>query len=211
MTDTPQQFTLSNPAGEVIMTGSMSAIMERLPDTRARNEAVESMLKVAADAATAQETLEEAHASAVQMIADSVTRLSQRLDAYVARRDAQQRRNAEEAERKEQEEIEQYLDGLPDPDDPTSLLAMDPVEEVEDEDPDNPAEHHNTLDLAATQDQDLQGIIPPPEDPTGASLELEDELGGSVQTRPVVDPAELADPQEPPAQREPVSISLNEG
>ena len=43
MTDT-QTFKLYGPSGDVIMTGSMSAIMERLPDTHARNDALSTML-----------------------------------------------------------------------------------------------------------------------------------------------------------------------
>jgi hypothetical protein len=167
--------------------------MEQLPDTKARANALENMYRVAAQTAEAEETLERSRASAAQILCDSVGRLAERLDAYVARREAQHRRDEEEAERKEQQELQEYLDSLPDPDNP---------------------EHHNTLDLAVetptedpVEDQDPQGIIPEPEDPEGAVL---DQLQGLVETRPVVDPAELAHP-ETPAQRAPVAISLNEG
>jgi hypothetical protein len=185
MTDT-QQFKLLAADGTIIAQGA--AALETLPDTKARAAALENMLKVAADAAEAEQTLEKAHASAVRMITDSVARLSHRLDAYLARREAQQRRDEEEAELKEQEELQEYLDSLPDPDNP---------------------EHHNSLDLAVetpATDQDPEGVIPEPKDPEGAVL---DQLQGLVETRPVVDPAELSHP-ETPAQRNPVAISLME-
>jgi len=46
MNDT-QTFKLYGPSGDVIMTGSMNAIMERLPDTHARNDALSTMLDTA--------------------------------------------------------------------------------------------------------------------------------------------------------------------
>jgi hypothetical protein len=111
----------------------------------------------------------------------------------VAKETEQTRRDEEEAEREEQEELQKYLDALPDPDDP--------------------ATHHNTLDLAVenpakdpVEDQDPEGVIPEPKDPEGAVL---DQLQGLVETRPVVDPEDLAHPKTP-AQRAPVAISLNE-
>jgi hypothetical protein len=120
MTDNPQTFTLTSPTGEVIMTGSMSAIMERLPDTPARDAALESMLRTAADAVEAEQRQQEAMASAAQMIADTCTHLTSRLDAYIARREAQRKADEEEAARQEQEEIENYLDAQPDPDNPNT-------------------------------------------------------------------------------------------
>jgi len=53
-------------------------------------------------------------------------------------------------------------------------------------------------------DQDPEGVISEPKDPEGAVL---DQLQGLVETRPVVDPEDLAHPKTP-AQRDPVAISL---
>jgi hypothetical protein len=47
MNDAQQTFKLSSPSGDVIMTGSMNAIMERLPGTHARNDALSTMLDTA--------------------------------------------------------------------------------------------------------------------------------------------------------------------
>jgi hypothetical protein len=74
MSDT-QIFKLLNPTGEVIMTGSMNAIMERLPDTHARNDALESMLRTAIDAVEAEERANVARAAATQILSDGITRL----------------------------------------------------------------------------------------------------------------------------------------
>jgi hypothetical protein len=117
--DTPL-FTLTSPTGEVIMRGSMSAVMERLPDTHARTNAIESMYRVAADAVEAEERQQEAMASAAQMIADTCAHLTSRLDAYIQRREAQRKADEEEEARLEQEQIQHYLDTLPDPDNPNT-------------------------------------------------------------------------------------------
>jgi hypothetical protein len=178
MTDNPQTFTLTSPTGEVIMTGSMSAIMERLPDTPARDAALSSMLRTAADAVEAEQRQQEAMASAAQMIADTCTHLTSRLDAYIARREAQRKADEEEAARQEQEEIQNYLDALPDPDNP------------------NP----NTGDLSA--------VVTAPEDPTGAELEPDDTGPNElVEMRPVTDPAELAHAPKAPTQPIAISLN----
>jgi hypothetical protein len=122
MTD-PQTFKLLDPAGEVIMTGSLDALMERLPDTPARDAALETAIRVAAEAVEAEERADEARACAARSIADTITRLTERLDAEEQRREEQQRQDEEEAQLREQEEIEHMLDELPDPDDPDPLTA----------------------------------------------------------------------------------------
>jgi hypothetical protein len=179
-TDT-RQFTLTSPTGEVVMRGSFDAILERLPDTHARNSAIESMFRVAADAVEAEQRQAAALASAAQMISDTVAHLSNRMDAYIARREDQRRRDAEEAEREEQEEIQRTLDALPDPDDP-----------------DAPDMHAPTGDLHE---------LPPSEDPTGdataslaGGIKEEDDQGleGVIAIRPVIDPADLAHGPNPP-------------
>jgi hypothetical protein len=100
MSDTDTQlFRLLDPEGKEIMNGPMSMIMERLPDTTARNDAIDSMLRTAVDAVEAEEKLADARASAAQILSDGITRLSTRMDTYGAKR-------AEEAERKEQEQAQ---------------------------------------------------------------------------------------------------------
>jgi cobalamin biosynthesis protein CobT len=183
-TDT-QQFVLTSATGEVIAHGSMSSVMEHLPDTHARDAALSSMLRTATDAVEAEQRRAEAYASAAQMISDTVEHLTNRMDAYIAGREDQRRRDAEEAEREEQEEIQRTLDALPDPDD-------DPI-----------PFHTPTGDLHA---------LPAPEDPEGSDLEGDDQgLTAVTATRPVADPAELGgvpDPKQGATQ--PIAISLNE-
>ena len=117
MTDT-QTFKLYGPTGDVIMTGSMSAIMERLPDTSARNDALSTMLDTAVKQVEAEEKLEDARACAAQILSDGITRLATRLDAFEVRREEQQRLDEQEAEREQQRRVQAMLDALPDPDDP---------------------------------------------------------------------------------------------
>jgi hypothetical protein len=117
-----RQFTLTAPDGSVIARGSLDALMERLPDTHARDAALESMLRTAAEAVEAEQRREEALASSVQMISDTVAHLTNRMDAYIERREEQRQQDAEQAEREEQAEIEAYLDQLPDPDSPATYV-----------------------------------------------------------------------------------------
>src|SRR3974377_669470 len=126
-------FRLLDPDGKEIMNGPMNAIMERLPNTRARNDALDSMLKTAIEAVEAERKRDEAIHSTAQMIVDGVTHLINRMDALEAKREAQRKADAEEAEREEQEQIQSMLDALPDPDDPSqfpaSTLTPDPVQD----------------------------------------------------------------------------------
>ena len=57
-------------------------------------------------------------ACAAQILADSITRLTSRLDAFEVRREEQQRLDEQEAEREQQRRVQAMLDALPDPDDP---------------------------------------------------------------------------------------------
>ena len=47
MNDAQQTFKPYSPSGDVIMTGSMNAIMERLPDAHAHNDALSTLLDTA--------------------------------------------------------------------------------------------------------------------------------------------------------------------
>jgi hypothetical protein len=134
MTDPdPQTFKLYGPTGEVIMTGSMSAIMERLPDTPARDAALDSMLKIACDAVEAEQRADEARESLLQTLTTGLTRLSARIDSF-EKRLALSAKRAEAARIAEgQRRVQQYLDALPDPDKPddgelTVKHAPDPVD-----------------------------------------------------------------------------------
>ena len=94
-----------------IVTGSLSAVMEMLPDTVARVDAVTKAARAVIDAVEAKEQKDAAVASVTRMVADTVAHLSARLNALQARRAAADA--AAEARR-----IQDALDALPDPDDP---------------------------------------------------------------------------------------------
>jgi hypothetical protein len=190
---TAQTFKLTSPTGEVIMTGSMNAILERLPDTTARNDALDSMLKIACDAVEAEEKLEDARACATKILHDGITRLSARMDAFEKARALSQKRAHAEQQRRDQQRVQAMLDQLPDPDDPEPHFFDRKERE------------------ASPADQDPEGIIPAPEDPTGASIDPDDVgLEGITATRPTVDPKELGYPPPQKQVPQPVSISLNE-
>jgi hypothetical protein len=142
--DTPQTFKLTSPTGEVIMTGSMSAIMERLPDTHARDDALDNMLRTAIDAVEAEERRQGAVRSCAHMLDAFADSMNARIDAYEAKCEAEAKAAAEEAEREEQERIQSMLDQLPDPDDPEGIIppAQDPTgTELENDDGDLTLKH----------------------------------------------------------------------
>jgi vacuolar-type H+-ATPase subunit H len=182
MSDTDiQLFRLLDPEGKEIMSGPMSMIMECLPDTTARNEAINSMYRVASATVKAEERANEARAAATQILSDGITRLSTRLDTYIEQLEEQRKADAEEAEREEQEQIQATLDALPDPDQPSNPdpapYSIDIKERVADEDP--------------------EGNIPPPRYPP-------DQEGHE----PGPEPGTIDYPPHPQI-ASPVSVSLN--
>jgi hypothetical protein len=147
-TDDTQIFKLTSPTGEVIMTGSMSAIMERLPDTTARNDAIDSMLRTAVDAVEAEEKLADARASAAQILSDGITRLSSRMDSFEKARALSMKRAEAEVQHRARQRVAAMLDGLPDPDDPDETYSLDRKERT-------------------ATDQDPNEIFPPPRETPG--------------------------------------------
>jgi vacuolar-type H+-ATPase subunit H len=219
-----QMFRLLSPDGQEIMAGPMSALMERLPDTHDRNAALEAAVRAAKEAVEAEERLQDARACAAQIISDTVTRLTHRLDAYLTRQAEQRRRDAEEAERQEQEEIQRALDQLPDPDDPDDpdpltaagdddqLTAHPPVDperygpgEREDaEAPVKPALSYGKVPLSYVKKHDT-GLRDAEGDlPEG----LENRSPAPLGTDPIYDPANLGKPEDP--KQVPPVISFNQ-
>jgi hypothetical protein len=216
-----QTFRMIDPEGKEIMSGSLPALMEHLPDTPAREAALDQMLKTAAEAVAAEEQRDQAIASTAQMITDAVTRLTHRLDAYITRQEEQQRQDEEQALRKEQEEIQRTLDQLPDPDAPDDPLgaagdddqltihpAVDPERygpgEDDAEEPTKPVLSYPPIPLSyikgkrdATADlpEGVESLAPAP-------------LG----TDPIYDPADLGHPRSRSAKQvpPPVDVSLHE-
>ena len=206
MSDT-QTFKLYGPSGDVIMTGSMNAIMERLPDTSARNDALSTMLDTAVKQVEAEEKLEDARACAAQILADGITRLTSRLDAFEVRREEQQRLDEQEAEREQQRRVQAMLDALPDPDDPdlgdpTGIIPPTRATgaELESDDGD--------LEIKHAKDPERYGPGSDDEGPGDLPRQLERDTpppSGSF-TDPKPDP--LGGPEDPKQIQQPVSASL---
>ena len=205
MSDT-QTFKLYGPSGDVIMTGSMNAIMERLPDTSARNDALSTMLDTAVKQVEAEEKLEDARACAAQILADGITRLTSRLDAFEVRREEQQRLDEQEAEREQQRRVQAMLDALPDPDDPdlgdpTGIIPPTRATGAELESDDGDLEIKHAVDPELYGPADDEG-------PSDLPRELEKDVpppSGSY-TDPKPDP--LGGPENPKQVTQPISASL---
>jgi hypothetical protein len=132
MTDAQQTFKLLGPDGSIIMQGALSTVMENLPDTHARNDALSTMLDTAVKQVEAEEQLEEARARAAQILADGITRLCARLDEFEKRRALSAKRAEAERQRVERRRVERYLDQLPDPDlpdDPKAFGIIPPAQD----------------------------------------------------------------------------------
>ena len=120
MTIEPRPFKLYGPDGQLIMSGAMSSCMEHIPDSRARNQLLDEVRKMRADAAEAQATQARAHESAVRAFCDGVNRLSHRLDALELKHADRKRRDAEARRQAEEQAVANYLANSPDPDNPAS-------------------------------------------------------------------------------------------
>jgi hypothetical protein len=219
-TDT-QTFRWLDADGKEIMSGSLSSLAEHLPDTPARDAALSSMLKTAAEAVEAEQRRDEALASTAQMISDAVTRLTHRMDAYVERQEEQQRRDEEEALRQEQEEIQRMLNAGPDPDAPDPLDAVgddgdltlkhspheidperyDPKEDAEGEVKPVLSYPRVPLSYVKRKDTDLRLTDPIPFDP--------DAPGAAPDPEPGPEPGSRLSPPLPQV-AQPTAISLNE-
>src|SRR6516164_4027418 len=106
MTDTPSQFAIipihGPPPADAIIHGSLSVVMEPLPDTQARQAAIEHMYRVAADAVEAEERRQAAHDATMRMVADAVTHFVNRMDRIIRRYEDEARHDAEREEQARQ-------------------------------------------------------------------------------------------------------------
>jgi hypothetical protein len=134
---------------ESIVIGPMNEVMEYIGGSIARNEKEARLAQAERDAAKTAKVQAETRACAAQMLADGLTHLSNRLDAFETRRQhrLEQQKRAEEAA--EAKEAEEFVASLPDPEDPEAF--------------DNPR--------ATGDDGDLEAIKPLPDteklDPEG--------------------------------------------
>jgi hypothetical protein len=108
----------STNTDEAIVIGDMRQVFEYIPQSVARDDAMAELERARFTADQIKSMQAKTRAVQVSMLADSVSHLSSRLDAFLARRADEARRDAEEAERQEAERIQAELDALPDPDNP---------------------------------------------------------------------------------------------
>jgi hypothetical protein len=190
MTDT-QTFKLYGPTGDVIMTGSMNAIMERLPDTHARNDAEHSMLETAIKAAEAEERADEARSVAARYLSDAITRLVDRLDSFEKQRALSMKRQEAEQQRRDRQRVRSYIDTWPDPEEP----------EPEPKDDEGELEPHQPVDPEKyrPEQDDAEGDLPP---------EVMKTVPPSPGTTPLTSAAELGTPKDPKQTPQPISVSL---
>jgi hypothetical protein len=201
MTDT-QTFKLYGPSGDVIMTGSMNAIMERLPDTSARNDALSTMLDTAVKQVEAEEKLEDARACVAQILADGITRLSARLDQFEKQRALSMKRAEAQRKARDAARVQKYLDELPDIDDPTGILppAEDPTgTELENDDGDLTIKHAVEPEKYGPQDDEYPGDQP---------RELKEGVPAPSGTATDPKPDPLGGPGDPKQVQQPISASL---
>src|SRR5262245_29751888 len=116
--------TLPAPA-DAIVVGNMSQVMEYIPQTIARDNAMAELERAQLSADQIKTVQAKTRSIQLGMLTDAMAHLSTRLDAFVNRRQKQARRDAEEAERQEAGRIQAELDQLPDPDNPDALSAIE--------------------------------------------------------------------------------------
>jgi hypothetical protein len=184
---------LVGPLDECLACISMAALNENLLATNEQLSAREQILN------EREQTFNEQSTQLAHRLADSGTRI---VDAFEKAR-AQSAKRAEAARKAAaQRQVQRYMDELPDPDAPS--------------DPDEPEGQFYSTDpaerQAAMRDEELEGAVPPPVDPTGASIGavlkdagLEEEVTTTERTP---DPADFGHVPDPKQVNPPVAASF---
>jgi hypothetical protein len=168
MTDPDARFAIiplePGPApSEAIVIGSMNQVMEYIPQSRARDEAMAEFERARASADQIKQMQAATTKMQVAAFADAIDQLERRLITKEAEHEAQARRDAEEAERREAERIAAHLDALPDPDDPDTWGGPSRGGELS---PIRPSHPEDKEQLAASDQGDLPEELlektPPP-------------------------------------------------
>jgi hypothetical protein len=133
--DLPDRFAIvplaRGPAPpEAIVIGSMNQVMEYIPQSRARDEAMAEFERARASADQIKQMQAATTKMQVAAFADAVDQFERRLIAKEAEREAQVRRDLEEAERKEAERVAAHMRSLPDADDPDTWEGQRPSGEL---------------------------------------------------------------------------------
>jgi hypothetical protein len=106
---------------DAIVVGDLCEVMAYIPQSIARNDALEELEKARFTADQIASMQQKTRAVQATMLSDSVNHLCARLDSLLTRRDEQRRLDAEREEEEEQQRIQAELDALPDPDAPDPL------------------------------------------------------------------------------------------
>jgi hypothetical protein len=101
---------------DAIVTGNLSQITEYIPQSVARDEREAQLADAERDAEETERFHDEVRQRAAHILADGITRLNERLDAFEAKRQAQADQLQREKEEAEAARIAAELAALPDPD-----------------------------------------------------------------------------------------------
>jgi hypothetical protein len=181
--------------------------MEQLPDTQARQDAIEHMVKVATDAVEAEEQRQQAHNATMRMVTDAVTHFAARMDRIITRFEDAARQTAELEEQARQDaqsrRIAAALDALTHHT-AGELTTSPPVDEYQYQDPDKD-EDDEPEDGQEREDTSLARHVPRDQGDLPRDLTTKAPPGGHANY-PVNDPSDLDKPAKPPGQ--PVAVSL---
>lgn len=146
-----------------VVVGQMKEVMEYIPQSIARQDAVEELEKARFSADQISSMQQKTRAVQASILADNVNHLCARLDTFLQHRAERARADAEREEEEEAQRIQDELAQLPDPDNP------DPLGDLPRQ---GSGEHTNTGDLHS-----LPAKLPAdqtefelPEDPTGTII-----------------------------------------
>jgi hypothetical protein len=181
------------PPDDALMIGPLDLIMQNLPDTLARADALDRLeaatiksdqIKIMREAIPAIKALAFCDAASVVLPA-----IARRFDAYITRRTARLRAEAAEEER----QIEDALSKLPDPDQPHEWDAPPPPGELH--------THPPTAKISGDQ-SGTDPVLEPALDPDDAEGDLPNSL--TEKTNPVSN----TEPARQPTARNPAAIGL---
>jgi hypothetical protein len=125
MNDQNERFAIVPVEGksppEAIVVGPMSEVTSYIGQSIARIEEEQRLAQAQRDAEETKRYQAEVRECAAQILADGITRLNERIDAYEGRKQERADQLQRQAEEAEAARIEEELAALPDPDDPYSM------------------------------------------------------------------------------------------
>ena len=125
MNDQTERFAIVPIEGkapaERIVIGPMSEVMKYISQSIPRIEEEKRLAQAQLDAEETERQQHETRACAAQMLANSIVRLGERLDAFETRQAERADQLQREAEEAEIARVAEELAALPDPDDPSAF------------------------------------------------------------------------------------------